>query len=131
MKTINLICNSFSDFPTKCRRKRIRPKILYSGLAHNHNNEPYTYRWIETDRPNYDYYVSLLEMGFYVSVFFYSEDDRKSFLEELATEILQFNVIKFDVISTSLPDEYYQMESLYGIVVKEKLFGVVVMPHEA
>lgn len=110
MKTINIYFNSSEEnFMRDCKEKKIRTKIVKQGLGCKHCTGPYTYRWIETDSPNYDMYILYLKQGVSVDVFFYSEDDRTKFLEELAKKM------KFKVTSTFHPDKYYKMRNLYGV----------------
>lgn len=113
MKTINLFfSSSWRKFKSECKKRKIRAKTIKRGSGRNHCTGSYTYRWIETDSPNYDMYISHLKQRESLDVFFYSEDDRTKFIEEL-TEKMQFEVIK-----TFHPNSYYKMESLYGIEIK-------------
>lgn len=113
MKTINIYFNSSEEnFMRDCKEKKIPTRIVKRGSGCKHCTGPYTYRWIETDSPNYDMYILYLKQGEDVDIFFYSEDDRTEFLEELAEKM------QFKVINTSYPDCYYKMEFLYGVKIE-------------
>lgn len=113
MKTINLFFNSsWKDFERECKEQKIHTKTIKSGSGCKHCTGPYTYRWLETQEPDYEFYVSTLKKGFSIDVFFYNEDDRTKFLEELAEKM------QFEVISTYHPNWYYKMENLYGVEIK-------------
>lgn len=113
MKTINLFFNSsYKDFKRKCKEQQIHTKTIKYGSGCKHCTGPYTYRWIETQKPYYEFYVSAVKKGFSVSVFFYNEEDRTKFLEELAEKM------QFEVISTFHPYCYYEMKWLYGVEIK-------------
>lgn len=113
MKTINIYFNSSEkNFMRNCKKKKIPTKTIKRGSGCKHCTGPYTYRWIETDSPNYDMYILYLKQGVSVDVFFYSEDDRTRFLEELAKKM------QFKIISNFHPDWYYKMENLYGVEIK-------------
>lgn len=113
MKTINLFFNSsWESFKSECKKQQIHTKTIKNGSGCKHCTGPYTYRWIETDSPNYDMYILYLKQGLSVDVFFYSEDDRTRFLGELAEKM------QFKVISNFHPDWYYKMENLYGVEIK-------------
>lgn len=110
MKTVNIYFNSSEkDFRRDCKKKKIYTKIIKCGSGFKHCTGPYTYRWIETSEPNYDMYISYLEHWASVEVFFYTEDDRTKFIEELSKKV------QFKVISTFNPSCYYKMENLYGV----------------
>lgn len=113
MKTINLFFgSSWKDFKKQCRKQKIPTKTIKRGSGFNHCTGTYKYRWIETQRPYYGWYVSALKKGILIKVFFYNEDDRTKFLEELAGKM------QFEVISTFKLNWYYQMENLYGVEIK-------------
>ena len=113
MKTINLFFNSsWKDFKQQCRNRKIPTKTIKRGSVCKHCTGPYKYRWLETPEPDYEFYISALKKGFSINVFFYNEDDRTKFLEELAEKM------QFEVISTFHPNWYYQMENLYGVEIK-------------
>lgn len=113
MKTINIYFNSSEkNFMKDCKEKKITTKTVKQGEGCKRCTGPYKYRWIETDRPNYDMYILYLKQGISVDVFFYSEDDRKRFLEELAEKI------QFKEISNFHSAWYYKMENLYGVEIK-------------
>ena len=110
MKTVDIYFNSSEkDFRRDCKKKKIHTKIVKRGSGVKHCTGAYTYRWIETSEPNYDMYISYLEHWASVEVFFYTEDDRTKFIEELSKKV------KFKVMGTSNPDLYYKMENLYGV----------------
>ncbi len=113
MKTINIYFNSSEkNFMRDCKKKKIPTKTIKRGSGCKDCTGPYTYRWIETDSPNYDMYILYLKQWVSVDVFFYSEDDRTRFLEELAKKM------QFKIISNFHPDWYYKMENLYGVEIK-------------
>ena len=110
MKTVNIFFNSFEkDFRRDCKKKKIHTKIVKRGSGCRHCTGPYTYRWIETSEPNYDMYISYLEHWGSVGVYFYSEDDRTKFIEELSKKV------QFKVMSTFHLNYYHEMENLYGV----------------
>ena len=113
MKTINLFFNSsWKKFKRECKEQKIHTKTIKWGLGWNHCTGLYTYRWIETNEANYEFYVSALETGKSIDVFFYNEDDRMTFLEKLAEKM------QFKVLSNFHPDWYYKMKNLYGVEIK-------------
>ncbi len=113
MKTINIYFNSSEkDFVNDCKKKKISVKTIKRGSGCRRCTGPFTYRWIETSIANYDMYISYLEQGESVDVFFYSEDDRTRFLEELAEKM------QFEVVNKVNPELYYKMTNLYGAIIK-------------